>query len=175
MDFNPTAAPTDTAAAPTAASIIGEARAYDELIELFRQRCAELGTSMETIDTIAGTSSRYVSKLLCSTPIKNLGPTSMGLLLGALAVKLVLVVDAPQLEKIKSRLIPKASSPASRRQHNFGNVRLALVKNSAWGSVMRTHQVLKQSPRKRREIARNAALVRWARAGAHSARHRQSP
>jgi hypothetical protein len=157
MDADPTAAPTDTAAA----SIIGEARAYDELIELFRQRCAELGTSMETIDTIAGTSSRYVSKLLCSTPIKNLGPTSMGLLLGALAVKLVLVVDAPQLERIKSRLIPKASSPASRRQHNFGNVRLALAGNSSWGSLMRTHQVLKQSPRKRHEIARVAALTRW--------------
>jgi len=142
-------------------TLLGEARNYDELVALFRRRCVELGTSMETLDLIAGTPSRYVSKLLCSMPIKHLGPISMGLMLGALALKLQIMVDHEQEEKIKDRLIPKASSPAFRRQHNIGNVRRELVGNSSWGHAMRIRQVQIQLPRKRQKIARNAATVRW--------------
>jgi hypothetical protein len=173
---DPTSAPTDTAAAPTAASIIGEARTYDELIWLFRKRCDQLGASMERLDDVAGLPQRYISKLLAPAPIKGIGRVSLGPMLGALGLVLVVNEDAQALAKIKHRLVPSAHAGttmlAQRKDKRF----LIFRGNPDLARLIRKRQVLKQSPRKRREIARNAALIRWGDVkGARSARHRRSP
>ena len=48
---------------------------------------------------------RYSAKVLGARQ-KMLGPTSLGALLGALALKLAIVSDEEQLARIKHRLVP---------------------------------------------------------------------
>jgi len=58
------------------------------LIGAMRDRAVALNLSHETIDAIAGVPSGYTSKLFAEKPMKRLGYTSMGLLLGALGMAL---------------------------------------------------------------------------------------
>lgn len=78
-------------------------RSQAELLDAIRARRDELNISHETIDNIAGLQSGYTSKLLAPQPIKNLGPMSMGPLLGALGVALMLIEDDEQIDRVSSR------------------------------------------------------------------------
>ena len=49
----------------------------DELLDLIRARRDELDVTNETLDGLTGLPDRYVSKLLGTTPVKNLGPLSL--------------------------------------------------------------------------------------------------
>jgi hypothetical protein len=173
MDFDPTAA----AASPAAGRVIGEAKNYDELIQLFRKRCAELGTSMERLDDVAGLPQRYISKLLAPLPVKGIGRVSLGPLLGCLGLSLTVNEDAQALAKVKRRLVQASNAGTSMLAQKNRSKRFLIFRgNPDLARLIRKRQVLKQSPRKRREIARNAASVRWGDVkGARPARHRRSP
>jgi hypothetical protein len=84
--------------------IIGEVTGYRGLVEALLSRKDELDVSFETLDHVAGLPVRYSAKVLGRQ--KVLGPTSLGALLGALALKLAIVSDDDQLARIKHRLIP---------------------------------------------------------------------
>jgi hypothetical protein len=155
---------------------LGEARDYQELIQVLRRRAAQFGTPMEQLDEIAGLPSRYVSKLLAPVPIKAFGPVSLGPLLGALGLVLVVSEDAAALARVKSRLIrsPYAGSKmlAGKPKRRFSLIR----GNPELARMMRLRQVLLQTQHRRKEIARNAAAIRWGDVkGARSARRRRSP
>ena len=111
---------TSPIAATAAPHVIGEARNYDELLDLLKRRRDQLGVSLEVVETVAGLTQRYVGKLFSPTKIKAIGPISMGPLLGALCLKLLVAIDQEQYERLKSRLtLRKAtgSSEAFRRKH----------------------------------------------------------
>jgi hypothetical protein len=82
-------------------------RSQAELLDAIRARRDALNISHETIDGIAGLQSGYTSKLLAPVPIKNLGPMSMGPLLGALGVALVLIEDEALVAKVRGRWIKR--------------------------------------------------------------------
>ena len=146
------------AVSPTAPDrVLGIARSYDVL----KRRTAEFNVTMERVDDIAGLPARYVSKLFAPLPVKNFGRTSLGPLLGALGVELVVRVDQGQFDRIKARLRPRAS-PAFRRKHWHPNSREQLRGNSEWGRVMRARATVLLSPKMRQRIAREAARARWA-------------
>jgi hypothetical protein len=154
MDGAPTA--TASPAVPTE-RLIGEARDYAELLDALRKRLRQLGTSMERIDDLAGLPSRYVSKLFAPMELKSLSKVSMGPVLGALGLKLLVIEDAEAFARVKHRLV---------RKKYAGGGMLAAEKNiwrrtPALARKIRHLQILKQSPRRRREIALNAAKVRW--------------
>jgi hypothetical protein len=81
-------------------------RSYAELIAVLRARVAELGASGETVDDVAGLPLRYTMKLLTPIPVKALGRTSMGPLLGVLGLKLVVMEDTEAFEKIRPAFGP---------------------------------------------------------------------
>jgi hypothetical protein len=111
---------------------------------------------------VAGLPLRYTMKLLAPIPIKALGPTSMGPLLGALGLKLVVMEDTEVLEKIRRRLVPSKNA-----RHNM----LATKRRAKWrfprgpefARLMGARGILKASPKQRSRIARHAARIRWAR------------
>jgi hypothetical protein len=74
-----------------------------ELLQALRDRRDELDISHETLDQISGLQSGYVSKLLAPKPIKNLGPVSLGPLLGALGVAITVVPDKEAIAAVKHR------------------------------------------------------------------------
>lgn len=141
--------------------VIAVARDYRELVAALRSWVVELGTSGETIDHVAGIATRYTSKLLAPLPIKHLSHQTMGPVLGALGLKLIVAVDEEILAKMRPRLT---------RRHNAGGKMLAgkkprkygLTGDSQWGFVMACRQNVLLSPKQRSARARHAAKVRWA-------------
>jgi hypothetical protein len=89
--------------------ILATATDYASLMEAFRERTAELGITRLEVDEIAGIPSGYAGKLLGSEPIKHVGAKSLGPLLGALALKLVVVEDTEMLPRILRRLLHRSS------------------------------------------------------------------
>lgn len=81
-------------------------RSYHQLVAVLRSRADELEITRETIDTEAKMPPRYSAKLLSPTPIKNLGPNSLGALLGVLGLALVVVEDV-----MPKKALPKRKRP----------------------------------------------------------------
>ena len=108
----------------------------DELLQVIRDRRDELNISHLTIDGLAGWADGYASKLLAPTPIKNLGPMSLGALLSALALGIVTVTiaeDPEQAARMVHRWTPRRRRPTSRcvvspTQTSFDDANMETVK-----------------------------------------------
>jgi hypothetical protein len=74
-----------------------------DLLAALRDRRDELNISHEVIDDIAGFQSGYTSKLLAPRPSKNLGYMSLGAVMCALGVGLVLVEDTGLRRLVEGR------------------------------------------------------------------------
>jgi len=150
-------------------------RTYDDLREALRVRCKALKVSRETIDEIAGLGSCYTNKLMAPVPVKNFGRISLGAMLGAMGVMLVLVEDMDALERVERRL-RKAKNP---RLGANADARMPTLKkrprrsfwrgNSQWGKMLRLRAISLQSELKRSQLATKAAKVRWSRAACNPA------
>jgi hypothetical protein len=68
-------------------------RTYAQLIAVLRARSDELEITREITDDAAHLPSGYAGKLLSRTPVKNLGPSSLGALLGVLGLAIVVIED----------------------------------------------------------------------------------
>jgi hypothetical protein len=88
---------------------------YGELILCLRQRAEALGVSNMTLDEAAGLTSGHAGKLLSSRPHRALGPISLGLMLEALGLRLVVVEDEEALARMRPRLHPRKRNGAHRR------------------------------------------------------------
>jgi hypothetical protein len=150
----------------TDARIIAECRDYAQLIAALRSWIGELGTAGETVDDVAGLPLRYTMKLLAPVPVKGLGRTSLGPLLGALGLKLIVAVDAEVLGRIRHRLIASRNANGAvltvkgRKRKPYR----AMRGNPELARMVRQIGILKLSPDQRSRIARKAARERWRRA-----------
>jgi hypothetical protein len=79
---------------------------YGQLLDALRARVAELSTPMEVVDDVAGLPQRYTSKLLAPCPVKGIGAISMGPLLGALGLRLIVEIDREAFDRIKHQVGP---------------------------------------------------------------------
>lgn len=73
-------------------------------------------TTHQAIDELAGLPSGYTSKLVCKPPMRRLGHLSLGLLLGALGLKMTLAEDPEQTERIRTRLEERRMKTWPRRE-----------------------------------------------------------
>jgi hypothetical protein len=82
---------------------------YADLVGALRQRCDQLNVTFEQVDEVAGFCDRYTSKLLCPSarPLRKFGHVSLGVLLGALGLKLQLVEDPAALARVRDRYRPR--------------------------------------------------------------------
>jgi hypothetical protein len=139
---------------------------YKALIVSFRERIMELGTHMEAVDAVAGLPTRYTGKLL-DIKIKkvgqrsyNLGMDSLGPLLGALGLKLVVMVDETADYKIKEGLNGLKRRGMSGSKLNNTGFRTGF-ENPRIARLARAKQ-LTISPSKYRSMsARIAVCARW--------------
>ena len=77
------------------------------LVTALRRRITELGTGLDLVDEVAGLPDGYTGKVLVGR--HGLGPISLGAILGALAVKIVLVSDEEALARVRRRLPPRGT------------------------------------------------------------------
>lgn len=138
---------------------------YAGLMDAMRLRMVELDTTYDGVDELAGLPLRYTSKLFAPVPIKGVGRHSLGPLLGALGIKLLVVVDTALMAKVTKQLshrepIKRADAhggtPTRRRRKKS-----ALKGNSDWGRVMAARRFLLSNPKQRSAKARKAARAQW--------------
>ena len=134
-----------------------EVRDYTELIQALKNRMHELGVTMETLDDIAGLPTRYVSKIFAPRAMKTLGKISLGPLIGALGLKLIVAEDAQQLALVRSRLTKRRSAPCNTPSMT-PSIEDFFRRIGALGGHARTLSI---SSYRRRQIARMAARARW--------------
>jgi hypothetical protein len=149
--------------APSPPRVLAEVHDYAGLHGALRARSDELAVSRAELDSLSGLQSGYCGKLLAPVPIKRIGYQSLGPLLTVLGVKLIMVEDSDALRRIGPRL--KKRNDASVR-YASGRARKKRPKrpelDSAWGKFMAARRVLSQSPSARSQIAKRAAVIRWA-------------
>jgi hypothetical protein len=156
---------TDVTIATDSPRQLGECNDYDGLHRILRDRADELNVSRTTLDEAAGLTPGHASKLLAPRPLKNLGATTLGLMLQVMGLKLVVVEDVEALERISAKLIPR-EVPANVLSLSWGRAKHLLVskrwvkKNGRKGGEQRAKNL---SARRRSAIARKAAKARWAR------------
>jgi hypothetical protein len=79
-------------------------RSYADPRQVLSRRAHDLDVSRLVLDEVAGMPSGYCGKLLGKGQVKTLGPVSMGPILGALGLVLVVVEDTEQLERVRPKL-----------------------------------------------------------------------
>jgi hypothetical protein len=82
-------------------------RSIADLQVALRQRAEQLDVSREWIDAIGGLSAGHSSKLLCEPPTKRMGLMSFNTMLATLGVKLIMVEDPEQMDRIRPKLQPR--------------------------------------------------------------------
>ena len=162
-----------------ALATIRSADGYAGLLAALRARAQALGVSRDQLSDIAGLPARYAGNLLALMPTKRFGATSLGPMLGALGTMLVLVEDEEMIARLSKRIGPRAVKAADagvpmlakkprRKRHHLKGA-------SDWGRMMRARQILGQTYRGRRRIARAAARARWRKKGAGTGQVPASP
>jgi hypothetical protein len=142
--------------------IIAEVRDYREFSAALRAWIAKLETTYECVNEIAGLQPNYLSKMIGSTPVRSFSRMSLGATLGALCLKLLVVVDTDKLDAMLPRYEVRKNQGAHaddgvpRKKSHY------LRGNSAYMSTLRHRGVLMIPRDKRRALARHAARVRWA-------------
>lgn len=96
---------------------LAEITDYESLVKNLRERMDAIGITHDNLNELAGFADRYSQKILTLTQprpsssrprdgrgsVRRIGMQSLGPLLGALSVKLVLVEDPEALERNRSR------------------------------------------------------------------------
>jgi hypothetical protein len=143
--------------------IVAEVREYADFLAALRTWIYELDTNYTCVNDLAGLQDGYLAKLLARSPSRNFGRTSLSNVLGALGLKLLLVVDAERLAKMRPRY-------ERRKKHTSGAIlaqkKTPLRGNSALAAMYAHRRALLQPPALRQQIARKAIRIRWERAKA---------
>lgn len=130
------------------------ARDYDQLIAAFRARRDELKVTHLTLDDIAGLQGGYTGKLLSDPPIRAFGRVSLGPILGALGLAVVLVQDNAALRRVQDRLVTRKH----RKMHADRSQSWFTSKNAR---EMARRRAMKMSEKERSASASKAAKARW--------------
>jgi hypothetical protein len=138
--------------------VIGGFSDYSGFIGALRQRAADLNLAGEAIDDLSGLPSRYAQKLLGPRPIRRLGAASFGPVLGALAVRGVLVEDKTALDKVRRQTEPRQNQYVRDGAVHVELSRRFLQKIGAQGG---RNSRKNMSRRLASQLGRRAANARW--------------
>jgi hypothetical protein len=84
---------------------------YGGLIAALRARTDFLNVSRSEIDRISGLMPGYTAKLLTVPPMRGLGPISLGAILSALGLALLVVEDADTTHRFTTKLAKRRRPP----------------------------------------------------------------
>jgi hypothetical protein len=98
-----TSADGDAGAGAPLASI----RSYEDLHQSLRLRAEEMGFARRTIDDLAGLTAGLTEKILGPKMVRGIGPRSLGGILKALGIKLIMVIDPVSCEALQRDPPPK--------------------------------------------------------------------
>ena len=129
----------------------------EALTDAIRERVEDLNVSRTEIDEAGQLLPGYAAKLLCDPPMRGLGQKTLGPVLKATGLALIVVIDDERFAPLKDTLTKR-----KRTVRPNGS-----IKRPHWlitKEISQKMQVLrnqKLSPDKRRAIARKAIRTRW--------------
>jgi hypothetical protein len=132
-------------------------RSYDDLHRGLRARSDELGMTRADLDVEAGIADGHAGKLLGPRQVKRFGNVTLGRVMAALKVVLVMVEDAGAIAAPADCNDASHSMPATTGQ----GTRWRFPKGPEFARVMAARRVSKQTPEQRSAAARKAAEARW--------------
>jgi hypothetical protein len=94
-----------------------EVSTYEAFVAALRLRADNLRVARNTLDDVAGVATGYCSKLLSNPPVKGLSLTTLGPVLTALGLRMILVADPDAIEKYRVR----RQENQVRRGHSWEN------------------------------------------------------
>jgi hypothetical protein len=124
---------------------VGAAASHDELVAVLRERQIALGLSNELVGHVARLSDGHVDKLLGPARQRGLSQLSLDALMGALAVKIIVVED----EAMAARMRPHWEGKDKRQVRMPARVAKDLI--------ARVRPVVLQ------QLASRAATIKWSR------------
>ena len=133
-------------------------RSYRDLHHALRAWSTAQHVTRQQLDTDAGLANGHAGKLLAPVPVKHLSHVTLGRVLAALGLALVLVRESDLLALPAPNAAEDASADARITNHWRNN------KGQAWGRRMAARRALKMTAEQRRASARKAAQARWQRA-----------
>jgi hypothetical protein len=139
-----------------APAILAEFFDYPSLVAALRLAREHRNISFETLDELAGISKGQASKILAPGGSRRVTFQSLEWLLGGLACRCQIVSDDAALTKINGRMKP-------RNAHLARDGAVTIVLSRRWfRKIGRKGAAVTNARRKRRsEIGRKAALMRW--------------
>lgn len=153
------------------------ATTHAEVVAALRARAEQLQWSRQALDGIAGLTDGYAAKMLAPVPIKGLGPQTLGPILGAMGL-VIIVAEDPKLLAAARRIaeakgwgerdssqardghLPTNCVPTKGRRGNpmLQDPVLAVEFNRR----MRARATAKMTKAQRSKAARHASRCRWA-------------
>jgi hypothetical protein len=147
---------------PRVVAEITHDQGYAGLVRAFRGRADELRIAVtgEAVHEVCGLPSFYFAKILSpsSSPRKRFGAVSLGPILAALGLKIILTEDRQALEQYTSRIPPRNNSFVHGGTVEFSISRRVLRKMQAKGGRSRWG---KMTPKQRTALARKLNRIRW--------------
>ena len=136
---------------------------YDSLHKALRERKAELEITFNTLDEVAGFTSGHASKLLAPRPLKNIGGTTLGLMLQGLGVQLIMEEDPEAMERISAKLTKSKLPPVVLAVKN-GRGRTRLVSKRFMRKIAPSGgraRMEKMTAKQRSAHGKRAIRMRW--------------
>jgi hypothetical protein len=138
--------------------ILATVNDYPGMLAALRARAEELRISRETIDQVAGLPSGYSGKILGIKQVRRLNLISLGPVLGALGIKLVMVEDAAALRDFGGRSNKRHEN---RVRNNVVNIFRNRSEFSAMGKIGGKNSRKYMDKKTASELGRKAIKARW--------------
>jgi hypothetical protein len=160
--------------APRQIAVVTAITGYDGLNGAFRARAEELNITRDDVDVLGGLTRGHGSKILAAYPQKAIGRTTLGPILHALKLKLIVVPDDNVIwkDEPRGRRINRPVMLAN-GTHGIANMQESRALTAqVITKLLRKHalkaaslggkaRAAKLKPSQRRRIARAAAKARW--------------
>jgi hypothetical protein len=95
---------------PEPAEPLAEVRDYQQFVAVLRRRIIDLEVAIGSVEKLAGLAPAHLAHLLRGS--RAFGPVSLGAVLGALGLKIAILHDAEQFDRIRHRLPRRAVTGA---------------------------------------------------------------
>lgn len=134
-----------------------EARDYEGLLDGLRARIEQLNVAGETLDQISGLARGHAHKLVGVRPVKTLGLKSLGDMLGALGLRIVLEHDQDAFDLVAGRLKRRADYQIRRALR----IMVTAQYLRGIGKVGAEAGHAKRTPEQRKSHATRLVNIRW--------------
>lgn len=138
-------------------------RSYDDLIDAFRARKAEIGLSNEECERLGGVTKGHIDKMIGPSRIRNLTPMMFDLFCEMFAIEFHMKPNIEAAERMESRWERRDVSRVHVDTHTIGKALIERVKPALFKEIAArlTEGRKRIKPSTRRRLARQAIRARW--------------